>query len=248
MRLALLGMGTICLVVGMSCCRDAPADVHASNPANVQLPSAPVGPTHADSVARMTVLSARRDSLAQAFEFKRQNLPIASYYHKTWWASYYIRRVALLAGVDSNGVVFIIHNYNCSIRPSYWSDIQKTPPSRQITCEGRNADLYLEIGDSSFILPSDPGMEARVWGKDAAIARDMILSTGQFCSDYFAVEADSKLLAALAAGDVTRIGYARTCAGRRLRRLQTIGKRDRAAIQDCARLGQVLQELRQYGG
>jgi hypothetical protein len=197
----------------------------------------------APSAAEVAALLARRDSLAQRFDLKQQNLPLPSYYHKTWWSSYYIRREALLAGVDSNGVVFLIHVYNCSVPLARDDDADASPQDRSLTCEGDLADLAIAVGDSTYLLQASPRLDSLYWGSPDAIQRDMIISTGYYCSDYFVIPRHITLLERLRDAGFSEVYYERLCFDKRVAHRTRLSRKDRAALQDCAALGLVLGEI-----
>lgn len=200
----------------------APPD---SSQASTAVDPVPQGPSLAD-------LLQQRDSLSMQFDLKQQNLPLPSYYHKTWWASYYIRREALMAGVDTNGVVFLIHSYNCtSVGPC--------------KCQAEIADLEVQVGDSAFLLHSSQKLEDSLWAAREAVQRDAYLSTGWQCSDYYLLIDRPLLLARLADGDIGDVHYFRSCGGKRKTRVQLVSRKDLAAMRDCAALGLVLQAIQQ---
>lgn len=239
-----IGIGLLLLLALVGCEKQQPVISCPISPVTLLPESAAVDTV--DSAALLKSLRLKRDSLAQKFELKQQNLPIPSYYHKTWWASYYIRGEGLMAGVDSNGVVFLIHIYNCSMpRPE---EGEETLPkiTRQKMCDGNTADLTLQVGEHSYTLKSSEAIEDSIWHKKNALQRDMTLGTGYYCSDYFLVLHQSDLLSELSEPSTT-LYFSRTCDGKPLHRRTTVSKRARAGVHDCAELGAVIQDIRELG-
>jgi hypothetical protein len=239
---ALLASCYALLLLFLGCAEQNPTQPSAAAPADSSAATQSAEPV-VPSAAEMEALLARRDSLAQRFDLKQQNLPIPSYYHKTWWSSYYIRREALLAGVDSNGVVFLIHVYNCSVPLARDDDADASFRDRSHTCEGGLADLAIVVGDSTYLLQASPHIDSLYWGSPDAIQRDMVISTGYYCSDYFVIPRHITLLERLRDASFSEVYYERLCFDKRVAHRTRLSRKDRAAFQDCAGLGLMIAEI-----
>jgi hypothetical protein len=236
-------------------CSGNPADhanpSNAKNPASAT-PSASPAPDTASLGQRIRQLEAEMDSLMPSFEYRKQNLPVPSYYHKNWWSRYYIHGLALMAGVDSAGTFFLIDSYNCSVSRD---DVETEKLHRgMVDCDTARSRLELRMKDTTVVLHLRPQLTEKLWPqRKPAIERDLWISTGYFCTDFYPLPDNPWLVALLAeepAGSLVEgkeplgnFRFYRYCNGRGKGDLGTTGKRDRIGIRDCARLSLCLKEL-----
>jgi hypothetical protein len=195
--------------------------------------------------ARIVQLDSELTVLKTNFQYRQHNLPVPSYYHKNWWGNYYIRDVALMAGVDSAGTFFLIDSYNCSM--GRWPESGQPSIHRMEDCDPQNSRLELRMKDTTIVLPVRPDLPGKLWPepKNEPIIRDMILSTGHFCTDYYPIPDDPALVHLLADPEVGYFKFYRYCGGRGYGDLGHAEKRDRNGIRDCARLSELILEIQE---
>lgn len=181
------------------------------------------------------------DSLLPHFTFKQHNLPIASYYHKNWHERYYVHGTSLIAGVDSLGRFFLIDIYNCSIGSRGEPDQDF---HRSDDCDSARSWLELRLPDTTVRIYKQPTLPKQLWpGRKYPIKRDLFISTGYFCTDYYPILDNEWLLRRLADLDSKGYKHYRRCEGQGIGDVGTVSKRHREGIADCARLALKMEEM-----
>lgn len=194
--------------------------------------------------ARIVQLDSELTALKTNFKYHQHNLPVASYYHKNWWDSYYIHGNALMAGVDSAGTFFLIDSYNCSM--GRWPEPGDPPVHRMEDCDPQASRLELRMKDTTIVLPVQSDLPGKLWPQsEEPITRDMIISTGYFCSDYYPIVDNPALIHILADPKIGYFRYYRYCGGHGYGDLGSAEKRDRNGIRDCARLSELILEIQE---
>ena len=208
---------------------------------DIQIPGPPKPDTlqiHADRLR----IQSEIDSLLPHFAFKQHNLPIASYYHRNWNERYCVYGTSLIAGVDSLGRFFLIDIYNCSIGTRFEEDQDFHRPE---DCDSAHSWLELRLPDTTVRIYREPSLPQHLWpGRKAPIKRDVFISTGYFCSDYYPIMENEWLLRRLADPDLKSCKHYRRCDGKGIGDVGTVSKRHREGIADCAQLALKMEELR----
>jgi hypothetical protein len=232
-------------VLGLAGCQSEPDPSHSPSvqTASVMEVAHP-GPDTAGLQQRVTLLEAEMDSLKASFTYQQFNLPVPSYYHKNWWGRYYIHGNALMAGVDSAGIFFLIDSYNCSLPRDH--EVEEKGIMGLGSCDSARSRLELRMKDTTVVLRMRPGLPEKLWPqRKPPIHRDMWIGTGHFCTDYYPLPDNPDLIALLADPGLKQFKFYRYCNGRGHGDIGIAGKRDLAGIQDCARLSLQIKELAQ---
>lgn len=193
---------------------------------------------------KIEALETELTALKTQFTYRQHNLPVPSYYHKNWWGNYTLQGLALMAGVDSAGIFFLIDSYNCSGPrwPEEGEEMHFPKPMEE--CDSLNSRLELRMKDTTVKVLMRPSTPEKIWPqRKPTIVRDMIISTGYFCTDYYPIIDNPKLVHMLADPTVGSFKFYRYCDGQGRGDLGRAEKRDRNGIRDCARLSELITEL-----
>lgn len=190
----------------------------------------------------LQVVDSELSVLKTHFTYRKHNLPVPSYYHRNWWDNYSIHDNALMAGVDSAGQFFLIDSYNCSM--GRWPEEgEKAKVHRMEDCNAASSRLELRFRDTTVSLPFRPNLPAELWPQDSIpIRRDMFISTGYFCTDYYPIPDNPGLVHMLADPNVGYFKFYRYCGKRGYGDVGSAERRDRIGLRECARLSELLLE------
>lgn len=221
----------------MGCTQHA-SKTEVPEPKITQIPGPPAPDTtklHADLIG----VQAHIDSLLPHFAFKQQNLPLSSYYHKNWYERYYVHGNALIAGVDSLGRFFLIDIYNCTAGTRWEEDFRV---HKSEDCDSARSWMELRLPDTTVRIYREPSLPAQLWpGRKSPIERDLVISTGYFCSDYYPILDNEWLLQRLADPNLKAYKHYRRCDGRGVGDLDHVGRKSREGIADCVKLSNAIQ-------
>ncbi|MBL0017273.1 MAG: hypothetical protein IPP17_12775 [Bacteroidetes bacterium] len=189
-------------------------------------------------------LDTQLTQLKTKFQIRQKNLPVASYYHQNWNFRYYVQDNALMAGVDENGIFFLIDSYNCSSLEKPKGSFRGAQGME--LCDYKNSWLELRMRDTTIVIPSSGHKAEQLWPQvKKPIQHDTWLGTGFFCTDFYPIVDNPELLEILADPTVGYFKFYRYCAGKGRGDIGHAEKRDRNGIRDCARLSLLLTESRQ---
>jgi hypothetical protein len=187
-------------------------------------------------------LDSQLTQLKTKFKIHQKNLPVASYYHQNWNFRYYIQDNALMAGVDEKGVFFLIDSYNCSGMSQPRGGVGDYHGME--LCDYKNSWLELRMKDSTIRIESDAPLAENLWPQVARpIQHDTWIGTGFFCTDYYPIVDNPKLMEILADSKVGYFKFYRYCDGKGRGDIGHAERRDRKGIRDCANLSLLIKEL-----
>jgi hypothetical protein len=233
----------VLMLVGMAACTSSPTAEDKIPPQTVSTPPAKNTADTAAIRQKIRTLESEIAELKTHFTYRQHNLPIPSYYHKNWWDRYTIRDNALLAGVDSAGIFFLIACYNCSTPLIPDEGGQQVPLP---DCDSANSRLELRMKDTTIKLIPRPLLIEKLWPqRTPPIERDLWIGTGHYCTDYYPLPDNPDLIHLLADSTVGYFKFYRYCNGHGTGDIGQAGRRDRTGIRDCARLAELIQGLRE---
>ncbi len=138
-------------------------------------------------------LDSQLTQLQSKFQIRQKNLPVASYYHQNWNFRYYVHDNALMAGVDENGIFFLIDSYNCSGLAEPKSSFRGSQGME--LCDYKNSWLELRMRDTTIVIPSSGHKAEQLWPQvKKPIQHDTWLGTGFFCTDFYPIVDNPELL------------------------------------------------------